>query len=279
MVPSQQMEMMNSQLMATQQQLQMMTDRYQDLANGHVVLLQQVVQLQKFVKNHDAVMKNVMGFLHVVDEQRRNSISGGPFGVGAAPPVGTDHIKMDDHPASPLQNATKLLEELPAEALPDQALEKMTHEYHIRDEYATPPNDPSGSGMVPRSHAHPHAAHQYPAVNDLDNMVYPVGHTNGIDPINSEHIHNIPYSLPANVGMVPVDTMPEVLPEGLPTMGRKQKHPIESVWGPTKPRILLVEDDKLCATIGSKFLQAFECGVEIAVCRLNPWAKLFANKI
>jgi hypothetical protein len=44
-----------------------------------------------------------------------------------------------------------------------------------------------------------------------------------------------------------------------------KKSTVESVWGMTKPRILLVEDDKVCARIGSKFLQAFECDVETAV--------------
>lgn len=44
-----------------------------------------------------------------------------------------------------------------------------------------------------------------------------------------------------------------------------KKSTVESVWGTTKPRILLVEDNKVCARIGSKFLQAFECDVETAV--------------
>jgi len=93
-------------------------------------------------------------------------------------------------------------------------------------------------------------------------MVYPVGHTNGIDPVNSEHIHNIPYALPTN-DILPTDAIPEMLPEGGAAAGRKKS--VESVWGMTKPRILLVEDDKVCARIGSKFLQTFECGVETAV--------------
>jgi osomolarity two-component system response regulator SKN7 len=94
-------------------------------------------------------------------------------------------------------------------------------------------------------------------------LVYPVGHNNGIDPINSEHINNIPYALPQGGAMMPVDAMPEMLTDGAVT-GRK-KSLGESVWGPQKPRILLVEDDKVCARIGCKFLQAFECGVDTAV--------------
>lgn len=260
--PSQQMDLVNSQLMATQAQLQHLSERYQDLAQGHVVLLQQVVQLQKFVKNHDGVMHRVMGFLHSVDAQRRNSRIGGPFGgpgIGSGDQSLNDGI-IDDHPASPLQQASELLDEFSAENLPNKELEQMTHDYHLRNEYATPP-DNGGTSMAP--HSESSSAHIGYAMNsDLDSLVYPVGHTNGIDPVNSEHINNIPYSLPAN-GMMPVDTMPEMLPESSSSIRRK-KSTVESVWGMTKPRILLVEDDKVCARIGSKFLQAFECGVETA---------------
>ena len=63
--------------------------------------------------------------------------------------------------------------------------------------------------------------------------------------------------------MLPVNPMPEMVPEGNAVVGRK-KIVVEPIWGMTKPRVLLVEDDKMCAKIGSKFLQAFECGVETA---------------
>lgn len=266
--PSQQMDLVNSQLMATQQQLQQLSERYQDLAQGHVVLLQQVVQLQKFVKNHDGVMNRVVGYLHNVDTQRRNNRIGGSFsgtapGMNVGDPMAAD--PSDDHPASPLQQASQLLSELSAENLPNKELEQMTQDYHLRPEYSTPPNDQNGSGMAQAETPSAHIGYQ--AGNDLDNMVYPVGHTNGIDPINSEHIHNIPYALPAN-GMLQVDTMPEIIPESSSSSGEKKGN-TDSGWGLTKPRILLVEDDKVCARIGSKFLQAFECGVETAVSHSN----------
>jgi osomolarity two-component system response regulator SKN7 len=262
--PSQQMDLVNSQLMATQQQLQHLSERYQDLAQGHVVLLQQVVQLQKFVKAHDGVMHRIMPFLHSVDAQRRSSrltFPAGATGLGGDP-LAND--PADDRPASPLQRASELLDEVNAENLPNKELEQMTHEYHLRNDFSTPPADYGSSSIAPKSES----SLGYPVSNDVDNMVYPVGHTNGIDPINSEHINNIPYALPAN-GMLPVETMPEMLsggpgPAATAAAGRK-KIGAESVWGMTKPRILLVEDDKVCARIGSKFLQAFECGVETAV--------------
>lgn len=261
--PSQQMDLVNSQLMATQQQLQHLSERYQDLAQGHVVLLQQVVNLQKFVKNHDGVMHRVMGFLHSVDAQRRNSRTGASFGAPGLGPADGMPGEIDDHPASPLQQASELLDEFSAENLPNKELEQMTHDYHLRHDYSTPPNEQGGSNIPPHSEAS--STHVgYPVGNDLDNMVYPVGHTNGIDPINSEHINNIPYSLPVN-GMMPVESIPDMLAESSSMSGGRKKNPADSVWGMQKPRILLVEDDKVCARIGSKFLQAFECGVETAV--------------
>lgn len=252
--------------MATQAQLQHLSERYNDLAQGHVVLLEQVLHLQKFVKNHDGVMHRVMGFLHSVDAQRRNSRIGGSFGGSSSGPglAGGDSAMndgiIDDHPASPLQQASQLLDEFSAENLPNKELEQMTHDYHLRADFSATP-DNANTSMVPHSESSSHLT--YGMGNDLDSLVYPVGHTNGIDPVNSEHINNIPYSLPAN-GMMPVDTMPEMLPQSSSSVGRK-KSSVESVWGMTKPRILLVEDDKVCARIGSKFLQAFECGVETAV--------------
>lgn len=271
--PAQQIELINSQLMATQQQLQHLSERYQDLAQGHVVLLQQVVQLQKFVKNHDGVMHRVMAFLHSADAQRRSSRFGGPLSAAATPGMEND-AAVDDHPASPLQQASELLDQLPAESLPNKELEQMTHDYQYRD-YSTPPNDASSSSMVPHSGPSP-AQIGYPIGNDLDNMVYPVGHTNGIDPINSEHINNIPYALPPN-NMIPVNTMPEMEPglvaEKLSGSDRK-KIVTDPMWGMSKPRVLLVEDDKMCAKIGSKFLQAFECGVETARDGLEAVSKI-----
>ena len=257
------MDLVNSQLMATQQQLQQLSDRYQDLAQGHIVLLQQVVQLQKFVKAHDGVMHRIMPFLHSVDAQRRNSRISFPAGTpGMVESMPNEPV--DDHPASPLQQASELLDKFNAENLPNKELEQMTHEYQFRNDYATPP-DQGTSSLAPQSES----SIGYAVGSDLDHMVYPVGHTNGIDPINSEHINNIPYALPTN-GMLQVETMPELLSEGQGTIqgtiqGGRKKSVAESVWGITKPRILLVEDDKVCARIGSKFLQAFECGVEIAV--------------
>lgn len=261
--PAHQIDLVNGQLVATQQQLQQLSERYQELANGHMVLLQQVVALQKFVKNHDAVMHRVMGFLHGVDAQRRNSRSTAGFinGASGMSAAMQGDGPQDDHPASPLQQAEQLLQEFSAENLQIRELEQMSQAYNMRSSSYTPPSDHNVSQMAQGSE-NTGASVPYVLTNDLDNMVYPVGQTNGIDPVKSEHIHNIPYGLPPN-GMMPVENMQEMVSES--TSNNRKKNLVEAVWGPTKPRILLVEDDKVCARIGSKFLQSFECGVDIAV--------------
>lgn len=202
------------------------------------------------------MLHRVVGFLQDSDAQRRSS----RIGFGGMAESGAPEI-VDDHPASPLQQAAKLLDNFSGQSLSTTELEQRVHEFQNMNDYSTPPQDSSNAGMQAPSDGSAHLG--YNINNDLDNMVYPVGHTNGIDPINREHIHNIPYALPQG-GMIPVDAMPEIMPETASNAGRK-KSVVESVWGAQKPRILLVEDDKVCARIGCKFLQAFECGVDTAV--------------
>lgn len=263
--PAQQIDLLNTQLVATQHQLQNLQERYHDLAEGHVLLLRQVVTLQKVVKNHDSVMHRVMGFLHTVDAQRRaSSIAGGPFANMNASGMGmTDLAEApDDHPASPLQQASQLLGEFPAENLVSKDLEQRAMDYSFLNDYTTPPQD-QASFLAGQS-ADGSTAHMgYVSHNqDLESMVYPVGQTNGIDPINREHIHNIPYPVPPNPGMSGDQSG---ITQTRPPIEQQKKSFMDPGWGVNKPRILLVEDDKTCARIGTKFLQNFECGIEIAV--------------
>lgn len=273
--PAQQIDLVNTQLVATQHQLQHMQERYNDLAQGHVVLLQQVVQLQKIVKNHDGAMQRVMGFLHSVDAQRRSSRIGAPYGQGNSNGLGVgDLLSRDDnsadHPASPLQQASQLLGEFSAENLVNKDLEQMTADFSYKQhDYSTPPEHGSvtSSTIMPGAESGHHMTFNNLNAADLD-MVYPVGHTNGIDPINSEHIHNIPYALPANSGGPSMNGEQILEPAPRPEVGNeapRKKSIFDPGWGSNKPRILLVEDDKTCCRIGCKFLEAFHCGVECAV--------------
>ncbi|KAK3096333.1 kinase-regulated stress-responsive transcription factor skn7, partial [Teratosphaeriaceae sp. CCFEE 6253] len=140
-------------------------------------------------------------------------------------------------------------------------LEQMNEaQIRINAALTTPPPDvtlrngtrPSSRGPVP------HSATSSTSVSygELDNMVYPVGHTQGIDPMYSEHIHNIPYSMPPKA--------PENSLSHADAAGRKKSTQIDPGWI-RQPQILLVEDDPTCRRIGGKFLYAFHCAIDSAL--------------
>ena len=87
LVPAQQMDLVNTQLVATQQQLQHLQEKYNELSLHHSMLLHEVIGVQKTVVNHEHVIQYVMNYLNTMDtKQRRQSKTAGmPF----APPNGT----------------------------------------------------------------------------------------------------------------------------------------------------------------------------------------------
>lgn len=265
LLPTQQMDMFNTQLMATQQQLQHMQERYNELSMHHSLLLQELIGVQKTVVNHEHVMQYVMNFLQTVDAQRRReSRVGNPFapptnGTAAAPQAGQPQPE-DDVPASPLQNAAKLLSETNADhVLNTRNLEQM-NEMSMRMNHAltTPPPDVAiRNGARIHKSGGPHSASSSTiSYGDIDHMVYPVGQTVGIDPMYSEHIHNIPYSQPPKANE-PTSAVAQPEP-------RKKSAALDPGWL-RPPQVLLVEDDPTCRRIGSKFLYAFHCNIDSAV--------------
>ena len=274
------MDLVNTQLVATQQQLQSLQERYHELSMHHGVLVQELIGVQKTVVNHEHVMQNVMSFLHSVDaKQRRDSKIGGPFAqaeASNAPPGNVESAQqqispLEDEPASPLQNASKLLSDLHADVqLNYKSLEQMSDLHsHNQGVMSTPPPD-SASRPQPRA---PTSASSSSSMafaklhREPEAVVYPVGHTNGIDPMYSEHINNIPYSIP------PKDQeIAETRRSGVD--GRKKSTQVDPGWV-RAPQILLVEDDPTCRRIGGKFLYSFHCAIDSAVshrqhCAVKP---------
>lgn len=271
-MPTQQMDLVNTQLVATQQQLQTLQERYTELGMHHSMLLQEVIGLQKTVVNHEHVIQNVMSFLHSVDAQRRREsrampttnpfIAQGSANNGSAD-AHDDVAPEDDEPASPLQNASKLLNEINADViLNSRNLEQMTeHSMKMNgNNITTPPSSEAAFRAArPRqvSREPPHSASSSTSMRfgELEHMVYPVGNTNGnaIDPMYSEHIHNIPYSMP-----------PKIEPAAFSAPAEKKKTSLDPGWI-RQPQILLVEDDPTCRRIGGKFLYAFNCSIDSAV--------------
>ena len=272
-MPIQQVDLLNQQLVAQQQQLEALSQRYADLQMNHQMMLQQLMGVQKTVVNHEHVMQQVMTFLHSVDaKQRRDSRSANPFSqageVNTAPtlsPATQQMAKVEDEPASPLQNATKLLSEINADVQFNQFnmanLEQMT-QLQSRPNGMTPPIDQGHHQGLPHAptSAGSSSTMAYAKLNgELETVVYPVGAINGIDPTYSEHANNIPYPLPSKE-LDPTD------PRRQYTDGRKKSTVVDPGWA-RAPNILLVEDDPTCRQIGGKFLYSFGCAIDSAVCQ------------
>jgi osomolarity two-component system response regulator SKN7 len=278
MIPAQQMDMMNGQFVAMQQQLQQVQERYTELSIQNSMMLQELIGLQKTVVNHEHVMQSVMSFLQTVDKQRRDSRIITPFGGPNGQQDGQldgSHPQMppteDDTPASPLLHAAKLLSETNVDAmLNPRNLEHMNEmSLRVNGTLTTPPPEllAHRNGARPTSRSAPNSAASSGSMqrDNLDGLVYPVGVNNGIDPMYPEHIQNIPYTMP--VKQDPVDTT--VAP-------RKKSTAVDPGWI-RQPQILLVEDDPTCRRIGGKFLYAFNCAIDSAVGRFRYFILILAN--
>ena len=263
------MDMVNSQLLATQQQLQQLQDRYNEMSLHHSLLVQELISVQKQVVGHDHVMQMVMSFLHSVDaRQRRDSRQGLDFPGGSNSGPTVDHgpqqiSPLEDEPASSLQNASRLLSDLNADTrLNYQKLENISEmQSRTNGNISTPPPDATSRAGQTRPPASAGSStsmgfsklHQ----GESDTVVYPIGQQNGIDPMYGEHVNNIPYSLPPKEKHID-QRRPPVLDT------RKKSVHLDPGWV-RQPEILLVEDDQTCRRIGSKFLLSFQCRIDSAV--------------
>lgn len=257
---------MNSQLAASQQQFEVLQHRYNDLAQGHVVLFEQAVQLRKFVANRDFALHQFMAVLQGLQSQNRRQSRSGPFSTNGTVNGIKEQVAqengVDDHIETSLRQAADVLGQYSVDELQSSELEEMHREMvNFRNEYATPPpHDPTSSIPMAVQNAAEQRAHA--SMNMLGNadLVYPVGQTVGIDPINKDHRNNIPYGLPneAQNGAAGI-TMPKPVTE----VDSRLKHVPN--WVPRRPTVLLVEDDKVCQRIGVKFLQVFQCNTLLAV--------------
>lgn len=258
------MDLVNTQLVATQRQLQLLEEKHAELTVHHSTLLQEVIGLQKTVVNHEHVIQDVMSFLHTIDTQRRrDSKTINPFAAaGPQNGNGPELLGDDDDMATPLAHADKLLSDLHADAIINSKSLEQINETSIRMNgvIATPPpSDSFRHGPRPTSRGGPHSASSSGTMRygELENIVYPVGRTNGIDPMYSEHVHNIPYPMPTKP-TEPTD------PRFAAPVEPRRKNNLDPGWI-RQPQILLVEDDQTCRRIGGKFLYAFNCSIDSAV--------------
>jgi osomolarity two-component system response regulator SKN7 len=263
LVPSHQIDMMNGQLVATQQQITTLQERNTELSVQCTSLSTELMNLKGFIYNHEQILSYVVNaVMSDYDKRaRRQSRMASIFpGSGAdvnsqlVMPTSGDglHASIDDEaPPSPLLHASKLLSETNVEALMNNRNLEPTHPL-----LASPTPDLNGrasTGSAPPSAGSTGTIH----FRDLDNIVYPVGANNGIDPMYGDHMNNIPYALPVSKPLEPPLS-------AVPTAGQRKAN-VENVTWLRPPTILLVEDDNTCRKIGTKFLSAYHCSVTAAV--------------
>ncbi|KAF9888349.1 kinase-regulated stress-responsive transcription factor skn7 [Aspergillus nanangensis] len=264
-VPTQQIDLLNQQVLAQQQQIQHISDRYAQLSVDHQLMLQEVLRVQKTVLNHENVIHQVMTYLLSVDaRQRRDSKASAPFPAqnqGGSTLSPSQVASMDDEPSSPLQHASKLLSDMNAEIQFNlTSLDTLGEPPKTGPVVSTPtPLDAQRNGIVrpPTAAGGPatNAALVYPKMNgEIEPVVYPVGATNGIDPMYSDHVNNVPYPMPKQE----VDESRKQFPDN-----RKKSNHVDPGWM-RSPHILLVEDDATCRQIGGKFLYSFSCVIDTA---------------
>lgn len=235
--------------------------------------------MQKTVLNHENVIHQVMSHLLSSDaRQRRDSKTAAPFqaqGQGGSTLSPSQVAAVDDEPSSPLQQASKLLNDMHSEMQFNLTGIDTLGESKPTPVVSTPTMDPGARNGVVRPPASAGANANTNAATlvyqtttpkmggEMDNVVYPVGATNGIDPMYSEHVNNVPYPMPPKPEIESSDARRQ-FPDN-----RKKTANVDPGWM-RSPQILLVEDDATCRQIGGKFLYSFSCVIDTAVCLCFP---------
>jgi osomolarity two-component system response regulator SKN7 len=258
---SQQIGLLNDQLVATQHQVQALQEQNFEISNTNKALVGEVVSLTRMMKAQYQISNELISHLYNIDGKRRDSrhsaqsshSSNAAFHSGGMNtlPDGTDE------PAPELRRAKEIMNSLSPNFPAEGELERLSIAYHNT---GSPPESATSSVMFNQQAGNGPPMHMmHDPFNDPRHMVYPVGQTAGIDPFHQDHIQNIPYSRPlSNPSGGALAEPPSQLTPPLKDQGG-------SLWGGRKPRILLVEDDRTCARIGSKFLSSVDCTVEVAV--------------
>ena len=258
---TQQIALLNDTLAATQHQVQALQEHYYQLTRTNKILVDEILSLQKMVKAQSQVNNELITHLSNADERRRNSRHPAP--PNHSGPSGHFSANMGmlpdgaDEPAPELRRARDILNDMSPNPVADREFHRLSVAYHD----GSPPDSASSSSVMypqPSSAPMPAAAVVQDPLNDVRHLVYPVGQTTGIDPFHADHIHNIPYSRPLSTPNAIAEVPPHVTPPPAKDQGG-------SLWGIKKPQILLAEDDRTCARIGSKFLSQIDCSVDVAV--------------
>ncbi|KAJ0385462.1 hypothetical protein COL922a_006279 [Colletotrichum nupharicola] len=250
---NQSINLLQETLFAQQQQVQALQEQVIEIQRTNKTLIADVSAMHKIIDAQRQAQHELLNYMGHADDRMRGARYQNPHMNGGA---------VDEH-APELRRARELLSSVQTNPAINQELERLNGMYA----QSSPPDSASGlmfqagsTGMPPMM-----AAEHL----NMRHLVYPVGENVGIDPLSQDHFNNIPYtlnSLPMNEFQNPV-VKPEPGPATpAPAAVAPSRPPSndKGLWGRKKPRVYLVEDDRTCSRIGSKFLTQMECIVEIA---------------
>lgn len=257
---TQQIVLLTDSLTATQHQVQALQEQYSQIAQTNKVLVDELCSIKKLVRAQHRVQVELINHLNNVDEQRRRNgrlaaHANGQYHHSAAASLGMLPDSADE-PAIELRRARDILNNVSTESAADRELERLTSMFQANAGNSPPESAGSASVVFNQPASGGNMPIGINDMNDMRHLVYPAGQNAGIDPFHADHINNIPYTRPLSNPSVPQDVTQISPPPSKEALG--------SLWGNQKPKILLVEDDKVCARIGAKFLSQVDCTVEIA---------------
>lgn len=283
---SQQVEVLQNQVRELSKIQNSLESRLQKLTNENNAVIQELNRMQETWQTHEnqiqaynGGMEKLIAYLWKLDEEIKGLRQAGggrtnqPRGDGVHPgvsPANGNPVSATAVTSPNGQNgssvstpqAQRLINGFAGISKPNSSLQHMTQ--------LAPPDrvEPGSSydnyGTVSR---HSQTTQRPPSMQGGIQGVGPDGnHLYGMETLSTMgDVYNNGQGGGMNFAMAPPQSVNGSLnPSGRPIPGRKKSAQSAPGWT-QPPRVLLVEDDPTCARIGSKFLQAAQCGVDMAV--------------
>ncbi|KAJ4388156.1 kinase-regulated stress-responsive transcription factor skn7 [Gnomoniopsis smithogilvyi] len=251
----QQVQILSESVTATNMQMAPMQKCLTELLTRTQMLSDTIAAMQRNQAAMAQANHQLINYLMAQDENRRSNRHAMPSNHAGQSTAFHNNLSTlpdgNDEPSSDLRRARDLVNSVTMQQTNGSANQNIVPTMPMAYE-----SSDSGNGAAPMVFPQANSGVMPPTMMPTnpftgDPGVYPAGNNIGIDPFHPENLHQLPFSLP----------------EIVPTTARvesKTKEAGEGIWGSRKPTVLLVEDDKTCSRIGSKFLSTVDCIVECA---------------
>jgi osomolarity two-component system response regulator SKN7 len=253
-VPTQQLEVLHAQIVASQQQIATLESRNVDLQNANANLSREIVRLREAARTHDRILQQIINHLAQAEKHRRHGTALADVGLSTAdstPSLSTALLAkrpsfslIKDEPGQHflLSAAMQLSRDSGLDSKDfDQASNQLQRD--SSGNFISPPPDSNGRpqvGSAPVSAASSATLRH----SDSDSVSHPAGQTNGIDP---------------SFGSALLPPPPKRL--------SKEDTKIPEWIRP--PRVLVVDDDAVCCGFGVRIAKSLQCFVVDAVSGTN----------